>query len=52
MINNIAKINPKLMKWARIRAGYVGEYENRLPKRLKLIINYGNREKEILHGIN
>ena len=35
MINNIAKINPKLMKWARVRAGYVGEYENRLPKEIK-----------------
>ena len=35
MINNIAKINPKMMKWVRIRAGYVGEYENRLPKEFK-----------------
>ena len=34
-IDNRAKINPKMMKWARIRAGYVGEYENRLPKEIK-----------------
>ena len=35
MINNIAEINPKMMKWARVRAGYVGEYENRLPEEIK-----------------
>ncbi len=35
MMNNGAKINPKMMKWARIRAGYVEEYENRLPKEIK-----------------
>ena len=35
-----ARINPKMMKWAREYAGFINGYENSLPKEIKDKIDY------------